>query len=86
MPQIKPEPATAVARLQSEAAPQAASAGLSTRLDSFPAAPAAVPMHEAHSDSSKYYLTIEDYIEAAPSIGSKTAALLEALGLISVRD
>ena len=90
VPQIKPEPATAVARAQSAAAPQVAPAGPLTRLDSVPAAhapaPEAVPMHETDPDSSKYYLTIEDDIEAAPSIGPKTAARLEAIGLISVRD
>ncbi len=35
---------------------------------------------------NKFYLTIDDDIEAAPSIGPKTAARLEEIGITTVRD
>ena len=49
----------------------------------FPAEPEDT---EPAGRDSKFYLAIDDDLEAAPSIGPKTASRLEAIGLYKVRD
>lgn len=72
-------------------------AGLKSEATSVPSVPRIAPKREAatttwnessNSDglSERYYLTEDDDVEAAPSIGPKTAERLAAVGIITVKD
>ncbi|MEM9355937.1 MAG: DUF4332 domain-containing protein [Pseudomonadota bacterium] len=50
------------------------------------ASPLEPEMTESEGRESRFYLAIDDDLEAAPSIGPKTATRLEAIGLYKVRD
>lgn len=41
---------------------------------------------EPNEREKRFYLTLDDHIEKAPSIGPRTAALLNAVGVMTVRD
>jgi len=56
---------------------------------SAPALVPAVAQIESESDSTtktRYYLDLQDHVEAAPSIGPKTAERFEKIGVVSVSD
>lgn len=49
----------------------------------------AIAEHETREPDERekrFYLTLDDHIEKAPSIGPRTAALLNAVGVMTVRD
>ncbi len=68
-------------------APHANTPPLSTpAIQPFDAGAAEHDTGETNEREKRFYLTLDDHIEKAPSIGPRTAALLNAVGIMTVRD